>query len=198
MPINTKKNGTQDVYSRTLFENVNYQDKEPPGREFNECKFHKCNLYGANFEGAIFHDCVFDGCDLSLMKVKHASFVNITITHSKAIGILWYEATNLFNLKITQSGIDFSSFFGKSLKKINITDCKAHEVDFTQCNLTEANFEGTDLLNAVFRETDISKANFVNARNYFIPLQLNTAKQAKFNLPEAISLFDSFGIIIEG
>jgi|SRR6185437_3790956 len=197
MAIRTKKNETNQVHSKTLFENLDYREKEAPGREFNECKFHKCNLYGTNFEGAVFHDCIFDGCDLSLLKIKNASFVNVHITNSKAIGIIWYQATNLFSLKFTHSILDFSSFYSKNLKKTVFTNCRAHEVDFTLCNLIEADFMETDLLNAVFRDCDLSKANFVDARNYNISLQINTAKQARFNLPDALSLLDSFGIVVE-
>ena len=196
MPIRTKKTDRAEVISRTLFENVSYLDKEAPGREFNDCKFHKCNLYGVNFDGSIFNDCVFDGCDLSLIKVKNCSMVNIQIINSKAIGILWNETTNLISLKFSHSTLDYSSFFSKNLKKMQVKNCRAHEVDFSICNLIESDFEGTDLLNAVFRDCDISKANFVDARNYNINLQINTAKQAKFNMPEALSLFDSFGIVV--
>jgi fluoroquinolone resistance protein len=193
----SKKKASAYPHSGKSFENITYREKEIREREFNDCRFYKCDLYGANFEDSVFSNCLFENCDLSLVKLKHCSFINVHILNSKAMGILWHETTNPFSVKFTETCIDYSSFYGRVLKKLQVINCQARDVDFTKCNLTEANFEGTDLAKTTFYETDITKANFVNARNYFINMYVNAVKQAKFSMPEAIALLNNFDIIIE-
>jgi len=197
MPKPKKKPQTVHLHNDVLFENITYQEKQVLDREFNNCTFRKCNLYGANFEDSVFFNCVFEQCDLSLLKVKHCSFINVQIINSKAMGVLWYDTTNPFSVKFVDSCIDYCSFYGKIAKKLQVINCQARDVDFTKSTLNESNFEGTDLLNATFYESDITQTNFVNARNYFINMYVNTVKQARFSLPEAINLLNNFDIIVE-
>jgi uncharacterized protein YjbI with pentapeptide repeats len=139
---------------------------------------------------------VFEECDLSLIRLKDTTFSNTQINGSKAIGIVWHAASNPLSVNFKNSRLSYSSFYGKNLKKMQVTDCIADETDFTNCNLIQSNFAGTDLRNAIFINTDMSQANFVNATNYSINLQNNKTKKAKFSLPEALSFLHSLDIIL--
>ncbi len=180
-----------------LFEKIQFQDEVVSGRTFNECTFKNCHLNGLNFVGCHFIDCVFEDCDLSLLKVKGSFFTRLQIIRSKAIGIHWFDTGKPFTIQFLDSNISYSSFFGKPLKKTKFKNCVAKEVDFSECILTEADFSGTDLEGARFSNTDLSLANFKEARNYFIDVNFNKVKKAKFSLPEALRLLDSFDIEVE-
>ncbi len=180
-----------------LFEKIQWQEKEVSGRKFIDCTFRNCQLNGLIFSDCHFTDCKFEDCDLSLIKVKGSFFSHLQITRCKAIGIHWFDTGKPFSIGFTDSNISYSSFFGKPLKKTKFKNCVAKEVDFSECILTEADFSGTDLEGTRFSNTDLSLANFKEARNYFIDVQFNKVKKAKFSLPEALRLLDSFDIIIE-
>ena len=179
------------------FEKINYQAKTVLERKFINCVFKNCNLGNITFKDCFFEDCIFDGCDLSLMKVNNSVFKKLQIIHSKAIGIQWFDARNPFSIKCTDSNISYSSFFGKDLKKANFIRCTAKETDFSECNLTETVFEGSDLSDARFLDCDLSLTNFKEAKNYSIDLRHNKTRKTKFSLPEALSLLNSFDIIID-
>ena len=179
------------------FEKIDYQGKTVLDRKFVNCVFKNCNLSNTTFKSCLFEDCTFDSCDLSLMKVNNSIFKKLQIVHSKAIGIQWFDARSPFAVNCTDSNISYSSFFGKDIKKARFIRCVAKETDFSESNLTEALFEGTDLSDARFSDCDLSFANFKEAKNYSIDLRHNKVKKTKFNLPEALSLLNSFDIILD-
>jgi fluoroquinolone resistance protein len=178
------------------FSNITYEGKLIKGRFFDTCRFYSSNLKECVFEDCQFESCTFINCDISLLQLKRSIFNGVKIDNSKAIGITWVDAENPLNLQFNNSNISYCSFFGKNLRKINITDCIAHDVDFANCNLSGASFTGTDLLNARFVGTDLSLANFTDAVNYSINVQENNIKKAKFKLPEALTLLQSLNIIL--
>lgn len=180
-----------------VFEKIQFQEKEVYDRTFKACTFRNCQLNGLIFSDCHFTDCIFEDCDLSLIKVKGSYFSKLQITRCKAIGIHWFDAGKPFTVQFTDSNISYSSFFGKPLKKTKFKNCVAKEVDFSECILTEADFSCTDLEGARFSDCDLSQANFIDARNYHIDVQHNKVKKAKFSLPEALRLLDSFDVVIE-
>lgn len=127
---------------------------------------------------------MFEECDLSLIKFKDTAVCNMQINGSKSIGIVWHTASNPVSVNFKNSRISYSSFYGKSLKKMQVVSCIADETDFTNCNLLQSNFAGINLRNAIFTNTDLTLANFVNATNYSINLQNNITKKAKLAFPK--------------
>jgi fluoroquinolone resistance protein len=178
------------------FENINYEDKHIVGRHFENCVFYKSTMKGCLFEDTTFNKCTFEACDLSLIKFKDTYVTDITLISCKAIGVLWYDTLSPFSIRADQSILSYSSFFGKSLKKISLTACTAREVDFTGCNMNLGDFTGTDFMGSTFANTDLRMANFREAQNYQIDPAGNKIKGAIFQLPEAISFLDSLGISI--
>ena len=180
-----------------IFEKIQWQEKEVYDRTFKNCTFKNCQLNGLVFSDCHFTDCIFEDCDLSLIKVKGSYFSKLKVIRCKAIGIHWFDTGKPFSAEFTDSNISYSSFFGKPLKKTKFKNCVAKEVDFSECILTEADFSGTDLQGARFSNTDLSLANFKEAKNYFVDVQFNKVKKAKFSLPEALRLLDAFDVVIE-
>ena len=191
-----KEKEEETTHINKRFENIIWEDKHITGRNFDTCTFYKCSLKGCIFEDCYFEKCTFEECDLSLVKFKETSVSAAKVNKSKAIGIVWYEASNPLSVAFTDSRISYSSFYGKNCKKAQFINCIADEVDFSNCNLSQSNFAGTDLKNAIFNNTDLTQANFVGALNYRISAAVNKIKKAKFSLPEALSFLYDLDIVI--
>ncbi|HUW94716.1 MAG TPA: pentapeptide repeat-containing protein, partial [Anaerolineae bacterium] len=92
--------------------------------------------------------------------------------------------------------ISHSTFMGLTLPRMEVRDCVALDVDFREADLSKADFAGTDLSQSLFGNTNLSEADLSRARNYHIDPGQNTLKQARFSLPEAMSLLYSLDIIL--
>jgi fluoroquinolone resistance protein len=119
------------------------------------------------------------------------------------IGVNWtvadWAATFLGEpMAFNRCDISHSTFIGLSIREIKIIDCKAFNVDFREADLSLADFSGTDLTESIFMNSNLSEATFLRARNYDINPGKNNLTQAKFSLPEAISLLYSLEIEIGG
>ncbi len=75
--------------------------------------------------------------------------------------------------------------------------CEAKEVDFTETDLSHSDLKGTDFEKSRFFKTNLAYADFKGARNYYIDARVNTLKQTKFSLPEALSLLNGLDIILD-
>jgi uncharacterized protein YjbI with pentapeptide repeats len=72
----------------------------------------------------------------------------------------------------------------------------ALDVDFREADLSQADFAGTDLSDSMFVNTDLTEADLSRARNYHIDPSQNVLRQARFSLPEAMSLLYSLDIVL--
>jgi fluoroquinolone resistance protein len=70
------------------------------------------------------------------------------------------------------------------------------DVDFREADLRQADFGGTDLSQSLFGNTDLAEADLSRARNYRIDPAHNSLRQARFSLPEAMSLLHSMDIVL--
>jgi uncharacterized protein YjbI with pentapeptide repeats len=96
-----------------------------------------------------------------------------------------------------RSAISHSTFIGLCLRGIQIIDCVAVDVDFRETDLSQADFAGTDLAQSLFSDTHLTEADLSRARNYHIDPAQNVLRQARFSLPEAMSLLYSMDIVLE-
>jgi uncharacterized protein YjbI with pentapeptide repeats len=71
------------------------------------------------------------------------------------------------------------------------------ECDFVNSDLSACDFQNSTLSGSLFHNTNLSRANFVGANDYRIDPLSNKLEKAQFSMPEAISLFEAMGIIIE-
>lgn len=186
-----------DVFDEMHFRDLHLEGIEISYKEFCNCNFEGCKFSESLFRECQFEDCNFKNCDLSLIKVSNSSLLDIVFEDTKILGVNWTDANSPLSMKFNSCVISHSVFTKLSLRKINIVNCYARDVDFAEADLTQANFKQTDLLNARFLNTNLTHADFTEAKCYSVNPNLNKLKKTKFSLPEAISLLSSFDIILQ-
>jgi fluoroquinolone resistance protein len=189
-------------YAAEAFQDLSLEPGEIEGSEFHECSFERCSLVEALFRECRFVDCIFQECDLSMMQPAGSQFASVRFERSKVIGVDWTRAqwpsTRLHRPPaFVESALDYSTFIGLKLAGMVVRDCKAIEVDFREADLTKADFSGTDLAGSLFGHTNLTQANLSRARNYRISPTENLLSQARFSLPEAMSLLDCLDIVLD-
>jgi uncharacterized protein YjbI with pentapeptide repeats len=165
--------------------------------EFDAVQFVECTFDAANARNTKFIDCAFDKCSLSSMKIEDA-VIQASFVDSKIEGLNFFTAKPaLLAISFDRTLIRYSSFATLVLKKIQFKDCTLQHVDFADATLTEASFAGCTFEDCTFQNTDLTKADFRLSRGYTISPLVNKLTKARFDLPEAISLLDVFGLKIE-
>jgi fluoroquinolone resistance protein len=197
----TPKISSQAHYVDQAFRDAHLEHAELLCSEFHDCVFFHSSFAQSVFRRCRFVNCVFRECDLSLVEVPECRFTQTRFERSKVIGVNWSEAdwpqTGLANpIGFVGCAISHSTFMGLSLPRMEVRDCVALDVDFREADLSQADFAGTDLSQSLFGNTNLSEADLSRARNYHIDPGQNTLKQAKFSLPEAMSLLYSLDIIL--
>jgi fluoroquinolone resistance protein len=192
---------TQTHYTDQVFREAGLEQAQLVSSEFYDCTFIRCSCVGAVFRSCRFVNCTFQQCDLSLVQVPDSAFSATKFEDSRIIGVDWtradWSATRLRDpIGFFKCAISHSTFIGLRLRGIQIRDCVAADVDFREADLSQADFTGTDLSESLFSSTNLTKANLSRARNYHIDPGQNVLKQAKFSLPEAMSLLYSMDIVL--
>ena len=169
--------------------------------EFIDSTFTACSFVETIFNKCRFVNCEFKGCDFSLSRVPRCSFINSSFGETKLIGINWAQADwSMIDLgkpvQFNNCALNHSTFIGLDLNGLQVLDCNAVNVDFREADLSHANFSGSDLSESLFIHTNLSEADFSHARNYVIDPGHNNLKNAKFSLPEAMSLLYNMDIIL--
>jgi len=192
---------TQAYYADQVFKEVHLERGQLISSEFYDCVFIRCLFVESVLHNCRFVNCAFQQCDLSLVQVPESTFSSTRFENSKVIGVDWTQAdwptTGLGNpVGFFKSVISHSTFIGLSLRGIQIRDCVAVDVDFREADLSQADFAGTDLSKSMFGNTNLTEADLSRARNYHIDPGQNVLGQAKFSLPEAMSLLYSMDIVL--
>ena len=192
---------TRTHYADQVFKDVDLERGRLVSSEFCDCMFVRCSFVESVFHDCRFVNCAFQQCDLSLIQVPGSTFSATRFEDSKVIGVNWtqvnWSATGLGNpLGFFKSAINHSTFIGLSLRGIPIRDCAAVDVDFREADLSQADFAGTDLSQSIFGHTNLTGADLSRARNYHIDPGQNVLRQARFSLPEAMSLLYSLDIVL--
>ncbi len=148
------------------------------------------------------HACpvaVPDGSRRPVQRV-HADETTVLFVRQMArhltVGLDRHETGLLNSVNFVDCDLSYSVFIGLTLRKMIVTKCVAKDVDFAEADLTQADFTYTDLAESQFLHTNLTEADFTHARNYWIDAGLNTLKQARFSLPEAIALLRSMNIVL--
>lgn len=186
-------------YEDETFEGVDLAKAELERSQFYGCTFEDCVLRESLLRECRFIECAFSGCDLSLAQVFRSAFSASRFERCQLVGVNWTHAEwGDDSLKAPAgyfaSALNHSTFLGLNLEGISIVDCAAADVDFRDGNLRRVDFGGTDLSGSLFNHTDLAGADFSRARNYRIDPSQNTLRNAKFALPEALSLLYSMDI----
>lgn len=188
-------------YNNEQFKSIDCRSTDVRSVEFNECKFNRCTFREAALIGCKFHNCTFLDCDFSLTKLNNCLFTEVVFKNCQLIGINWMETSLakknfLKTVDFLKCALNYSTFTGLHLGKIQMTDCIAHSVDFTDADLSLADCSRTDFSESRFHNTNLSETNFTDATNYSISVIDNNVKKAKFSLPEAMSLLYSLDIVL--
>jgi fluoroquinolone resistance protein len=194
---------SESHYQDQTFEGVRLERHEITSSTFRECTFLRCTFTETTLRDCRFIHCTFKACDLSLLQVPVSTFPSTQFENSKLIGVNWTQAawprTDLgLPLAFIDCAMSHSTFIGLTLKRIQVKNCVAKEVDFREADLTDANFAGTNLEASIFGNTNLTEADFRGSRNYLINPSENKMKGAKFSLPEAMSLLYGLDIELEG
>jgi len=188
----TKKN-----YYQEKFEKISSNSETISETEFEECEFSQCSFIDCKFEKCKFINCKFEECVISATKLTDSRFVDVEFKNSKVIGIDWTKAQHMQEVSFETCQLNYSNFRLLKLPKLKMTDCEIKETEFIEADLSEGNFTGTDFERSIFSKTNLFKANFKGAKNYYIDTKNNNIKKARFSLPEALTLLDSLGVVIE-
>jgi len=188
-------------YNNDQFKSIDCRSAEVLSVEFNECKFNRCIFRDALLIGCKFHNCTFLDCDFSLTKLNDCLFTEVVFKNCQLIGVNWMETSLakknfLKTVDFLKCVLNYSTFTGLHLAKIQMIDCIAHSVDFTDADLSLVDCCRTDFNESRFHNTNLSEVNFTDATNYSISVIDNNVKKAKFSLPEAMSLLYSLDIVL--
>jgi fluoroquinolone resistance protein len=189
-------------YQDQSFEALKLNRARIESSAFLDCRFHRCSMVEAVLRSCRFHRCTFTGCDLSLAEVAGSVFVSVQFEECKLAGINWTKAS--YNqpsigkpLSFKKSILNHSTFISLPMQGTKIIECMAHEVDFREADLSDSSFTGTDLHGSLFGNTTLHSADLRSARNYRIDPTENSLKDARFTLPEAMSLLYTLDIQLD-
>lgn len=189
-------------YSNQRFIDLDCQHHEIQNSRFENCSFINCILDNSQIKKCTFLECDFKSCSINLVKLTGSSFMDTEFKDCKMQGINWTEIT--FPYVILTSpvffntcDISYSSFYELKLPGISILECKAHDADFRSADLSNSDLSGTDFQNAEFNHTNLKDADFRSSVNYRLDPTSNNIINARFSLPEVISLLAAFKIKID-
>jgi hypothetical protein len=181
------------------FKNVEHRAETLANKTFTDCTFQHCSLVECTLMDCTFIDCTFSDCDLSLLQVPGTAFTRARFEDCKMVGVNWTDARweALSSFSFLRSNLSHGTFAGMQMgRRISLYQCTAHNIDFADANLARADLRETDFTDSRFQNTDLTEADFSRATNYHIPLLENTAKKARFTLPEAINLLRGLDIVL--
>lgn len=187
---------TQTSYFQEKFTKLTLSDTKVDEIEFEQCQFNDCVFINCRFEHCHFYNTKFINCSLSAVLFTDSRFIDTSFFGSKVIGIDWTRTQSIQNLIFENCQLNFSNFRQLKLPNSKITSCEAKEVDFNEADLSNSDFHDTDFDQCIFHKSNLTKCNFVGAKNYLIDPKNNSIKKAKFSLPEALTLLQSFDITI--
>ena len=186
-----------EEYFDQVFSGLEWVQGKVTAVTFDDCTFKDCHLNETHFQRCTFRDCQFQNCDLSLIDVEYCTFQRAKFQDCKLVGVNWAKIERIQWPEFHNCNLSYSTFMGLDLERLVITGCLAKEAYFDECNLTDANCTGTDFSDGRFFHTNLTRADFTDARNYFIAAHLNTLKKTKFAMPEALALLHGLDIILD-
>jgi fluoroquinolone resistance protein len=193
---------SSDEFTGETFKNLTLAAVTIEEKEFTGCRFVGCTFQEAAFRRCRFIDCEFRACDLRMLDVTDSSFRDVRFEESQVIAVDWTRAAwgkaGLLNkIGFMRSTLNYSTFVGLALPELAMIDCVARDVDFSEADLTGAKLNKTDLEHSRFWNTNLTGTDFTDAFNYSIDPANNTIKQARFSLPEAMSLLYNLEIDLD-
>ena len=165
------------------------------GTEFASCRFEHCDmalLADAHYE---FVDCELVSCSCVGMPLDGTIFDNVRFEECRLTG-MDFSAVNrfLFSASFIRCALDFAVFSKNNLNGFLFSGCSIREASFIEASMKTVTFEECDLKGTLFERCNLEKADFTTAVGYFLDLELNRVKGARFSLPEAANLLMKYDI----
>lgn len=185
------------------FEDIDFGGGSLCNKYFLSCTFSRCDFSQADLSRNVFRNCRFEHCDLSLTRLDDSSMDDVLLADCRLTGIDWtllkWRKPNArrkrrFPLAFRRCALSYGVFAGMELYEAVFEDCLLKETVFEDADLEGATFGGCDLTGAVFLHTNLQKADLSTACNYLINAAENSIRQARFSLPEAMSLLYAMDI----
>lgn len=184
-------------YEEKTFKSENFSERSLEGHFFDSCAFINCDFSKSNLRNANFSGCVFTNCNLSLPKLDACRLQDIQFIDCKIVGAEFFKCGKAFQtVSFKKCLILYCNFSDLNMKNTHFDGSKIQEAFFTNTVLHGAGFKDVDLSGTLFHNCDLTKADFSSAVRYSIDPQTNKIKKAKFSLPEAVGLLQTFEIII--
>ncbi|MBD8514621.1 pentapeptide repeat-containing protein [Photobacterium sp. WH24] len=188
-----------EQYYNQTFDKLSLSLYEFADVEFEDCEFNDCNFTEAVFKNCKFINCQFHQCNLSLLKIPHTRFFDVSFLECKLVGIDWTQANwPSFNidheLRFRKCILNDASFFGLTLNELRLDDCKLHDVDFREGDYKDSVMTFCDFTHSLFMRSDLRRVDFTESTHYNIHVLDNQVEGAKFSRFEALHLLESLGI----
>lgn len=164
---------------------------------FEDCQFEGIKFTDLKLTGSRFLDCKFKHSNFSGVKISGASLRNSTFEDCNLMGVNWTTLSAFENCSFNLCKLDYAIFTALKLKKLQLIDCSVKEADFSKAFLAEADFAGSILTRSTFTGADLSKADFRSAKEYAFDPTSVKIKGTRFGFPEAISLLEALGAVVE-
>ncbi|WP_159635956.1 pentapeptide repeat-containing protein [Erysipelothrix anatis] len=184
------------------FTDIEMCDESLDDQRYIDCTFENCKFENIELQNTTLLNCTFKKCTIinptsNFGEVNNASFENCNL-----IGVSWGMFTGPSKHRrvlnaITNTFMKYNSFINLSLKKQSFVSNSFQGSSFELCELSEASFKACSLDATTFTNCDLKKADFRDARYYVIDITSNQLKGSKFSFPEALTLLEQTGIIID-
>ena len=184
------------------------------GERFERLNFTGETFYDCDFSDCVFADCTFEDCKLDHSVLTECQFLRCTVTNLKTTmsraKFTDFENCTLNNIdwmslqgdgafadpieSLRDCRLKYNTFTEMNLTKFKFAGSVIQRSMFAKCNLVSADFEKCDLLDTEFFQCDMRKANFKEASGYKVDIFGCKLQDAKFSLPEAVSLLGDLRI----
>ena len=179
------------------FEDLDLLAVDFTGKEFERCTFRRCKLPESRWIRARLEDCVFETCDLSRMMPRTMELHGVTFQDTRLSGVEFVELGLLPIVTFNGCDLRYASFTNLRLRATAFVKCTMREVNFVDVDLTKADFTDTDLTGGTFQRCVLHECNLTRATSVFVDPQQNRVKGLRVSLEAAVTLAQSFGIVVE-
>ena len=100
----------------------------------------------------------------------------------------------IFSASFDRCALDYAVFTKNNLNGFLFSGCSIQEASFIDTSMKETVFDECVLNGTLFERCNLEKADFSTAAGYYLDLELNRVKGAKFSLPEAANLLAKYDI----
>lgn len=169
------------------------------GVDFVECRFVGGSFTQARLLGCRFEDCEFDGVDLSMTDLLDSRITGGRFVGCKMLALAWGSLASgavLEPVHFERCRLDYASFAGCDLTRVQFIECRLIEADLTGAVLRHTAFSGSDLTGARFGGTDLRDASLVGASGWILDPRDNLVAGLHVEAADAAGVLGPLGILV--